>query len=889
MKRILGFILGLSMVISFAWSYPGGVPGSTKKTGTAGCGSCHGSTPTTSVVAAITGPLTLNPGQKAQYILTVSGGPGTGSGCTIAASTGTFEAVSTFLKVSAGELVQNASVGFTSGSIQFTFNYTAPATPGTATLYATGYSSNRSQASGVWNFSPDYIISITAPTIPPPTPVLVFPAEGAVDQLSNLGLKWNSAATASNYHIQISTSSDFSTFLINDSSRVDTLYQYANFSSTTKYYWRVRAKNAAGSSNWTASWNFTIKTFTPGTGPQQVGDFGSKATGNWGTDGSNWLVSSIPGTWEGATNAGAAPAQNDNVYIQKGHVITVEATGKKCRNLTIENGGQLNALTGSVRWVGIYGPSMINHGVTGDTLVNTDRLGIEPFGTCTISGTGKTKISRIRFGADTKQDSLIFATDVTVTHGASTSGPGLYPYGSLTSDSLTIIVNEGVKVTLVPNTFLSTRDNISTGGPASSTYIVNGTLEIQDGSISLRVAAGKTSSLIIGPNGVLNLYGSSGTARYFYPTMSGSPLSTVIVNTGGVMSIGGPFVTADFSNPAQVITGGGTFNLLAGSTMNITDTSGLGHIQTTTKNLSSIAVYQFNGTSAQITGNAFPANVKGLVVFNPAGLSLSKNLTIDTTLSLTKGQLITGPNVLALAQPAVAFRTDGYVVGSYKLIRMTGNQTFHVGSANGYAPLSISTSDTGDFTVKSVSGKHPNTSGNTLGMHWFLTAGSGISKADSIVFKYLDADITGLESGYVLGKMLTNWTYPSARIDTGANMVIVKNLTSFSSWAFGEPGSFVPTAVNNERILPNQYTLDQNFPNPFNPTTKIGFSLPVSGHVELKVFDLLGREVAVLVNEEYQSGSYAVDWNGANVPTGIYFYSIRMKNYSMVKKMILLR
>jgi hypothetical protein len=97
--------------------------------------------------------------------------------------------------------------------------------------------------------------------------------------------------------------------------------------------------------------------------------------------------------------------------------------------------------------------------------------------------------------------------------------------------------------------------------------------------------------------------------------------------------------------------------------------------------------------------------------------------------------------------------------------------------------------------------------------------------------------------------------------------------------------------------LPARYSLSQNYPNPFNPTTSIGFSIPVSGMVRLRIFDVLGSEVATLVNEHMQSGTYSRSWNAGNVASGVYFYRLEVfdesassaARFTDVKKLILLK
>ena len=83
--------------------------------------------------------------------------------------------------------------------------------------------------------------------------------------------------------------------------------------------------------------------------------------------------------------------------------------------------------------------------------------------------------------------------------------------------------------------------------------------------------------------------------------------------------------------------------------------------------------------------------------------------------------------------------------------------------------------------------------------------------------------------------------------------------------------------------------LSQNYPNPFNPSTKISFELPVSGFTTLKVYDILGREVAVLLNEELMAGSHIINFNASNLASGTYIYRLNGNGNSLTRKMILLK
>jgi hypothetical protein len=93
---------------------------------------------------------------------------------------------------------------------------------------------------------------------------------------------------------------------------------------------------------------------------------------------------------------------------------------------------------------------------------------------------------------------------------------------------------------------------------------------------------------------------------------------------------------------------------------------------------------------------------------------------------------------------------------------------------------------------------------------------------------------------------------------------------------------------NTNEIL-SDFRLYQNYPNPFNPSTTIKYSIPNAGNISLKVYDVLGKEIATLVNEEKSSGNYEVEFNASNLTSGIYFYQLKTGNFIETKKMILLR
>ena len=93
--------------------------------------------------------------------------------------------------------------------------------------------------------------------------------------------------------------------------------------------------------------------------------------------------------------------------------------------------------------------------------------------------------------------------------------------------------------------------------------------------------------------------------------------------------------------------------------------------------------------------------------------------------------------------------------------------------------------------------------------------------------------------------------------------------------------------VSNQ--IPEKYELFQNYPNPFNPKTKIRFAIPKSSFTRLIIYDILGCETAVLVNEQLQHGTYEFDFEGSTLASGVYFYKLVAGDHILAKKMILVK
>jgi hypothetical protein len=215
-------------------------------------------------------------------------------------------------------------------------------------------------------------------------------------------------------------------------------------------------------------------------------------------------------------------------------------------------------------------------------------------------------------------------------------------------------------------------------------------------------------------------------------------------------------------------------------------------------------------------------------------------------------------------------------------------------SGFGIPPYLFSIDDNGNYYT--VSQKH----GSLKGWYKFSPVGNDVMY---IVIGMLDSDSSAIGAGAVtITNAITNWTefnipifYTPGSPNPVATLITIhiSNGTGFAnvgSFALIDQLSFTdPSAVEQINGLPQDYNLSQNYPNPFNPTTKIEYNLPEQSVVQLKVYDILGNEVASLVNEEQSAGTYRADFIANNLASGFYVAQLRAGNFTKTIKMTLMK
>ena len=259
-----------------------------------------------------------------------------------------------------------------------------------------------------------------------------------------------------------------------------------------------------------------------------------------------------------------------------------------------------------------------------------------------------------------------------------------------------------------------------------------------------------------------------------------------------------------------------------------------------------------------------------IINYNATPVSLSGN-----TLGSTSGGIMyLGSDIFALAAGAIT-GSKGYKVTSSGVVNFISDMPYDKVVGFGYAdmPLPVELSSFNSFitgnnvTLNWTTSSETNNSGFNIerssGNDQWTIAGNVAGKGTSTVSQSYSFTDRNLASG--------NYNYRLKQIDFN--------------------GNFEYYNLSNEVNvgIPSQYTLSQNYPNPFNPITNLKFGISELGMVSLKVYDISGKEVMTLVNEVKQAGYYTVNFNGANLPSGVYFYTLSAGNFTATKRMLLIK
>jgi photosystem II stability/assembly factor-like uncharacterized protein len=184
------------------------------------------------------------------------------------------------------------------------------------------------------------------------------------------------------------------------------------------------------------------------------------------------------------------------------------------------------------------------------------------------------------------------------------------------------------------------------------------------------------------------------------------------------------------------------------------------------------------------------------------------------------------------------------------------------------------------------------------GTEWSIQLSATPENLNSIYFISPDSGAAVGDNGAIIGSTDGghNWFTDTslANITTGNLYDVFAIPSEETGWVVGDSGiiriSTTPVSIEpSNQYLPETYSLSQNYPNPFNPSTTIEFSLPQTSHVTLRVYNMVGEEVATLVSGELPVGTHATQWNATDVASGIYFYRLHAGDFIDTKKLLLLK
>ena len=244
--------------------------------------------------------------------------------------------------------------------------------------------------------------------------------------------------------------------------------------------------------------------------------------------------------------------------------------------------------------------------------------------------------------------------------------------------------------------------------------------------------------------------------------------------------------------------------------------------------------------------------------------------------------LLTAPGISAqwLLRPAVSVQI--FNTGQDQLIKITSVEEGLSYSHN----VDLQTLHENILTQVELSSFNAATTSSDVNLSW-STGSETDNKGFEIERKNKSENEKWKAIAFIEGKGTTTdkqyYSYTDKHVEDGVyGYKLIQVAFDGSEKAIGN----IEVTVNN---IPDEYALLQNYPNPFNPTTTISYQIPKGSYVSLKVYDLIGNEVADLVELNQEAGTYKVQFNAQNLPSGVYFYRLQAGKFVSVKKLILMK
>ncbi len=794
----------------------------------------------------------------------------------------------------------------------------------------------------------NFLVSSQASAPPPAAPLLLAPASGSAGQPTTLTLSWNPSAGATSYHCQLATDSLFTSLVVDDPTLITTSRQVGPLTANTKYYWRVNASNGGGTSAYSSVWNFTTVILAPAA-PVLAGPANGAAnvsltpTLTWNASAgatsyrlqvaSDSLFASpvLDDSTLTSTSRQAGPLANTTTYYWRvsaknsagssafsgvWHFVTVPLPPPAPSLVSPANGTpglttmptlQWNASAGAVQYrCQAATDSLFSSIVVNDSALTGTSVQIGPLG-------GTTEYYW-RVNASNSGGTSAYSA---VWNFTTMSAPVPPPVPVLASPA-NGAVNQPVTVNLSWN---------------SSSGALQYILQVaSDSAFSSLVAVDTTTatSQSAGPLANNTAYywrvsaqdagGSSAfSAAWKLTTIVAVPAAPALLTPANDTGCQAATLTCTWS----AVSGAAKYRFQLASdtlfTSIVLDDSTLTTASRAVSGLASNSAYSWRVAAANVAGWGNWSPRWGFATF-PAG-------TLRDDFNRPDGGL-PGSNkwALILNQPnngsmnIVSSAIQPYSsAGNYNFGGVVWDSLCMAGSEISVTlkQKSGNTSYTSLFLYAKMNNKDYNT-GTGYRLRYFEQSGADILEIHRVGTGYPNsvtlasaAHEVNINDVITFRVMCDNQTLVG--LVNGVPILSAKDAAYMpSQWYFAVRGCVFPTPVRFDDFQispaavvpaeshwlpvvqeqpghPKEYRLDQNHPNPFNPSTVITYALPVDSRVVLSIYNVLGQEVERLVDGAEEAGYRSVEFDASHLPTGIYFYRLSAGTYVETKKMILVR
>ena len=483
-------------------------------------------------------------------------------------------------------------------------------------------------------------------------------------------------------------------------------------------------------------------------------------------------------------------------------------------------------------------------------------------------------------------------------------------YTSSTTDQSAIYVLNSGSLTLTDCT-ISTTGN-SSSNDNSSFYGLNAAVLATSGS-KITMSGCKVNTTGTGANGIF-AYGTGNiTSTGDNLTMTGGGGHAIMCSGGGTITVTNDTAVTSGSSSSNIATdrGGGTITVNGGSY--------------TSNGSNSAAIYS-TGSITCTNATLVATGAEALVIEGSNSITLN-NCTVKSTYNKWG-------SLLYQSMSGDAAGVDGYLTmtgGSFTYTGKAGGMFYNTNSTATYVLGGVTLNNSCDTLIRCIKGSWGGSSASSGGITYFTATNqvlSGLIHVDASSRAHIalqgGSSFTGAMNNSNTADTMTlvmdansRWIVTktshltSVANSAGIAGMTVTNITGNGNDVYYKPAAPVNsylsgktyTLVNGGYLLPEgssgvegaisalptDWNLQQNYPNPFNPNTTIGYQITTAGYITLKVYDVLGKEVSVLVNGYKQAGSYQASFDARNIPSGIYMYQLTCPYGVQSKKMILIK